>query len=252
MRPMKHSGTTLVLAGAREAHGIVAGLAESGARVIASLPEPERGVPPLPVPVRPGRFSDADEMRAWMAAQEVRRVIDASHSFDDDISNLAAEICSTGGIPYLRVLRDGWAQTSADRWTRFPTISEAVRAVPQDARIFSNTGFGSLRHYAAFPGQRLFLRQTGQAEATPPWPFVTIVPGQPPFSEAQECGLFKELAVTGLICRDVGGPASFSKLAAARALELPVLMINRPAPPPDLPLARTVQEALAWQTACPT
>ncbi|QJF50951.1 precorrin-6A/cobalt-precorrin-6A reductase [Roseobacter ponti] len=249
---MKHGGTTLVLAGAREAHGVVAGLAESGETVIASLPEPERGVPPLPVSVRQGRFSGEDEMRAWMGAQDVRRVLDASHSFDDDISNMAAEICRADGMPYLRILRDGWMHTAADRWSRFATISEAVRTVPQDARIFSNTGFGSLRHYADFPGQRLFLRQTGQAEATPPWPFVTIVAGQPPFSEAQERDLFTELAITGLICRDVGGPASFSKLAAARALGLPVLMINRPDPPPDVTLASTVAEALAWQAACPT
>ncbi|WP_282128616.1 precorrin-6A/cobalt-precorrin-6A reductase [Roseobacter litoralis] len=244
---MRLESTTLVMAGAREAHAVVNGLLARGRRVVASLPEEERIFDALRVPTRLGRFQSADALWGWMQDQRVGTVIDASHAFDDDISSMASEVCVTQGIRYLRLLRPPWQATLRDRWISFPSVEAAAPSVPPTARVFSNTGWLSLPAYETFSGHRLYMRQTHSVSAPPPFAFVTFVRGTPPFSQFQEENQFAELRITHLICRNVGGAASMSKLLAARARNLPVLMIERPVCPAHLKQVETVVEALAWE-----
>jgi precorrin-6A/cobalt-precorrin-6A reductase len=50
-----------------------------------------------------------------------------------------------------------------------------------------------------------------------------------------------------LICRNVGGAASMSKLLAARAMCLPVYMVRRADVTAPHRMVETVAEALAWE-----
>ena len=52
-------------------------------------------------------------------------------------------------------------------------------------------------------------------------------------------------AIEVLVTKASGGEATYAKLAAARVLGLPVLMVRRPAPPPG-PVVETVADALEW------
>jgi precorrin-6A/cobalt-precorrin-6A reductase len=237
------------MAGAREAHGLVTALLARGRKVIASLPEPERLFGDLPVPTRVGRFDGADDFAAWIGENRVSTVLDASHAFDDCLCALVSEVCARSDVRYLRILRPPWDPTARDRWKAMTSIAQAARSLPDDAIAFTNTGWPSLQEYAGFSGRRLYVRQTGEGIREAPFPFVTFVQGQPPFSQFQEQSLFAELAVTHLICRNVGGAASMSKLLAARALALQVLMIERRPPPVQRPTVETVADALAWE-AC--
>lgn len=235
------------MAGAREAHGVVTGLLARRRRVIASLPEAERVFGALPVPTRLGRFQSAEALRDWMHAQGVVTVIDASHAFDDDVSALARKVCAENGARYVRLLRPPWRQTQRDHWTCVSTIKLAATSVPATARVFSNTGWLSLPEYAAFSGRILYMRQTHSMSAPPPYSFVELVPGSPPFSQFQEENQFAALHITHLICRNIGGAASMSKLLAARARGIPVLMVERSPTPAQVAQVETVVEALAWE-----
>lgn len=244
MRPER---TTLVMGGAREAHGLITALVARRRQVIASLPEPERMFDAFPVPTRVGAFDTKDAFSDWAQAHHVSTVIDASHAFDDHICEMVSSFCTRHALRYLRLLRPPWRQTVRDRWRPVATVRQAALSIPQGARAFTNTGWLTLPDYADFKGQRLFMRQTHAPSAAPPYAFVEFVEGHPPFSQFQEQALFTELGITHLICRNVGGAASMSKLLAARALEIPVLMIARK--PPQVPHAvvDTVAEALAWE-----
>ncbi|WP_187432204.1 Precorrin-6A reductase [Roseobacter fucihabitans] len=244
---MKEDQTTLVMAGAREAHGVIAGLLGRGRRVIASLPEPERVFEPIPVPTRIGGFEQADDMCAWLQQNGVGCVIDVSHAFDAEVSDMAAQVSGAQKVRYMRLLRPSWRATRQDGWEFYDTISAAARDVPQAARVFSNTGRASLPAFADFSGQALFLRQTGPSQHPPPYPFVKYIVGTPPFSQKSEEILFQELRISRLICRNVGGAASRSKLLAARRLGIRVSMIERPPAPEGMPQVSTVAEALAWE-----
>ena len=48
-----------------------------------------------------------------------------------------------------------------------------------------------------------------------------------------------------LVTKASGGEATYAKLVAARRLGLPVLMVQRPPPPPG-PVVDSVAAALAW------
>ena len=236
----------LVLAGAREAHDIVARLSERGHPVLASLPEPERTFAPLPVETRIGRFGSGAEMRDWMARQAPRAVIDAGHAFEGEVSTQAAEACATLGLPYLRLLREPWAAQIGDRWIRAADVPDAAARVPPGARVFSNTGRASQGDYAGFRGQVLFLRQTEERGASPPFGFLRYDVSQPPYTRNSELELFRKLRIDVLICRNVGGTDSIAKVRAARALGLQVIMIARPAPPTGAQVVTTVAEAMNW------
>lgn len=244
---MVGGGRILVMAGAREAHGLIAGLLSRGRDVIAALPEPERGFDPLPVPTRVGTFDTSADFADWIEAREVTCVIDASHAFEGALAQQTAHICARRDLRYLRVLRPAWRASRSDRWTSYPSVRAAARDVPERARVFSNTGRASLPELADFSGGVLFLRQTAPQDTPPPFAFVTYVMGTPPYSQFEEEALFRDLDVSLLICRNVGGAASMSKLLAARRLGIRVAMVDRPDPPVGMPRMETVAEALAWE-----
>ena len=68
------------------------------------------------------------------------------------------------------------------------------------------------------------------------------------FDTASEIALFREHRIEVLVTKNSGGTATEAKLAAARALALPVVMIERPALPPGA-RAASPEEAEAWVLA---
>ena len=226
---------------------MISGLRSRRRNVVTSMPEAPRQFDSLLAPARLGSFDTEQAFDTWVASKKADCVIDASHAFDDHISTMAHAVCMRRGLPYLRVLRKSWIATFRDRWSVCTTVSEAAQSLPETARVFSNTGWLSLPQYAEFRGQKVFLRQTHAVTSEPPYPFIQWVEGTPPFSQEQEERLFSRLSVTHLICRNVGGAASMSKLLAARRLNLPVLMVSRPSPPVGANVVETVAEALAWE-----
>jgi len=61
----------------------------------------------------------------------------------------------------------------------------------------------------------------------------------------EEVALFTMLGVDVLVVKNAGGDMSRSKLDAARAMGMPVVMIKRPARPIG-PIVASVAEALDW------
>ena len=239
--------TSVVLAGAREAHGVITGLRSRRRTVVISLPEAPRQTDPLLAHARLGNFDTEEAFEEWLKSHHPACVIDSSHSFDSEVSLMAHTVCTRCDVPYLRVLRKPWVAASRDRWSVFSSVRDAAESLPDTARVFSNTGWLSLQEYAGFRGQKVFLRQSHEVHGNAPFPFVQLVEGTPPFSQEHEERLFRRLAVTHLLCRNVGGVASMSKLLAARRLDLPVHMVSRSPPPKGAQVVETVAEALAWE-----
>jgi precorrin-6A/cobalt-precorrin-6A reductase len=64
-----------------------------------------------------------------------------------------------------------------------------------------------------------------------------------PFTPDGERRLMREHGIAVLVTKDSGGAAP--KLAAARELGLPVVLVDRP-PAPDAARVETVEEAVEW------
>jgi precorrin-6A/cobalt-precorrin-6A reductase len=72
----------------------------------------------------------------------------------------------------------------------------------------------------------------------------TLLQARPPFAVEDEVALMRREAISALVTKNSGGPAD-AKLAAARLLGLPVVMIARP-PKPGAVRSSSVEEAVAW------
>lgn len=185
-------------------------------------------------------------MQVEMAQAGFAAVIDAGHVFDRSVTAQANAAATALELPILRLERAAWSTVGHRRWQAVPDVATANRLIPQGARVFCTTGWDSLPDYTRFRGVVLMLRQTRRHDRPAPYPFVELMFGDPPFDARQEEALFAKLGVDVLVCRNIGGTASRPKLEAAAALDLDVILIDRPAAPEGLQVVADVGAALDW------
>ena len=140
--------------------------------------------------------------------------------------------------------RPGGAEPG-DRWIEVADLTEAARRLPDlGRRAFLSVGHKDL---AAFAGlsEVWFLVRTIEAPEPLPLERALWLQGRGPFPLDAELALLRAQRIDVLVTKASGGEATYAKLAAARALGLPVIMLRRPPPPPG-PLVATVAAALDW------
>jgi precorrin-6A/cobalt-precorrin-6A reductase len=235
---------------------IIGGTAEARALAEACAPRPDlavmtslagrtRAPRDLPGEVRVGGFGGAAGLARFLRARAIDRLIDASHPFAEQIGRHAAAACQLTGIPRLRLLRPPWRRQEGDRWIEVADLTEAARHLPElGRRAFLTVGHKDL---AAFGGlaDLWFLIRTIEPPEPLPLEQALWLHARGPFPLAAELALLRAHRIDVLVTKASGGAATYGKLAAARALGLPVLMLRRP-PLPEGPLVPTVAAALEW------
>jgi precorrin-6A/cobalt-precorrin-6A reductase len=236
----------LILGGTGEAAALARALAgRPDLAVTTSLAGRTREPLPLPGEVRVGGFGGAGGLEVFLRETGVERVIDATHPFAARISANAARACAAAEIPRLRLLRPPWTPRPGDRWHEVADAAAAARLLPALGRsAFLTLGHGELEAFAGLEGVRLVVR-TIEPPAGPPPVAARWIHARSPFRLADEVALLERHAIDVLVTKASGGEATYPKLAAARALGRPVIMIRRPPPPPG-PLVTSVAAALAW------
>lgn len=237
----------LLLAGTAEARALAGRLApDPRFEAVASLAGATRRPAALPIPTRIGGFGGQEAQEKWMQKNGISVVVDATHPFATHISQRTQAICAASGLPYLRLQRPGWQARPGDLWSRVPSLSAAAEALAPGATAFLATGRSSLGAFAARPDVTLHLRVVDPPEAPFAHPKGGYEVGKPPADPSEEERLFKALGVDVVVTKDAGG-AAVAKLDAARALALPVLMVDRPAlaAPPGA-LVDSVDAAFDW------
>ena len=237
----------MVLAGSAEAREIAQTCAQRGAQVRALVSEPPRGANPMPVPCALLDFADPAAVDTALAGCDA--VVDASHGFDAALSMQGIAAARRAGLPVVSYVRPLWPVDATLNMTAARDVAAAMRLVKAKERVFSAAGWASLRDCATFPGETLFLRQTSPHDRAPPFPFVMLSFGTPPFDVASEVALFKSLGIHRLLCRNLGGRASWPKVAAALELGLAVTLIDRPAMPAGGATVSSTQAAIDWVAA---
>ena len=233
----------LILGGTSEAYALAAALAgEQDLRVTTAL----AGVtasPRLPAGAcRIGGFGGINGLLAYLEAEHVALLVDASHPFAARITANAHRAAAGAGLPYLRLERAPWRPVAGDRWHRVANLEDAIAILPElnAQRVFAALGARIVQRLGDLPC-RFVLRGI---EPPPDLPSnVTWLGARGPFSTADEHALLAAHRIDALLCRNSGGEATRAKLAAARQLGLPVVMIDRP-PAPAVPVAMDVATAV--------
>ncbi len=237
--------TVLLLAGTGEGKALAKALAAAHIPAIASLAGATRAPDTMDLPTRVGGFGGGEAFRSCLAENEIRAVVDATHPFATRITQRTCEICRDLDLPYLHVLRPAWEPVPGDRWHFIDAEEDAVKLISPGQTVFLGTGRQTLEKFANLAGCRVICRQIDPPTGPFPFPGGEFLIGRPPFPVVDEIILFERLGVDWLVVKNAGGEASRTKLTAARAKQIPVIMINRP-PMPDADRVETVDDAMTW------
>jgi precorrin-6A/cobalt-precorrin-6A reductase len=232
-----------VLGGTAEARRLAAELAGQ-VRVISSLAGRVRS-PALPVgEVRIGSFGGASGLRTWLRDNHIDAVIDATHPFASVMTATAAAVTTELGIPLVVLRRPGWRETLGDTWHWVATVAEAAETVPA-SRVFLTTGREELAAFAHLD-THWFLARSVEPPRPPVPRNLEIILDRGPFTVDGELELMRAHDIEVLVTKDSGGEMTSAKLAAARQLGLPVVIVRRPPLPPGVHTVPAVPDAVSW------
>jgi precorrin-6A/cobalt-precorrin-6A reductase len=240
----------LILGGTTEARALADALAtRPGLDVTTSLAgrtiEPRRPKGNI----RVGGFGGAIGMADYLKSAAIDQVIDATHPHAAAISAHAVEACRIAGRPLLRFERKAWVPQMGDRWIVVDNLAAAARVAPEmGRRAFLTIGVKELAAFAA-AGKIWFLVRLVDRPAGPiPLRDHELILARGPFTLGDERALMEGHRIDLVIAKNSGGEATYAKIAAARELGLPVLLLRRPALPPA-ETASSIAEAIGWVEA---
>ena len=243
----------LILGGTAEGRALAAAAEArfgSALTVISALAGRTRA-PLLPAgEVRIGGFGGAEGLAAYLRDERIGLLVDATHPFATQISAQACAAAAQAGAQRLVLVRPPWRRVAGDRWIEVETVEDAAAAIPAGAnRVFLTVGVRSLAPFAGRRNCWFLVRLVDAPVEAIPLARHRLICARGPFAEADERALLAEHRIDCLVTRASGGEATVAKLAAARALGLPVVMVRRPPPPPGTQ-AGSVDDALAWIGKC--
>ncbi len=237
----------LILGGTTEGSALAVALAGDGRfRPVLSLAGRTRS-PVLPaVPARRGGFGGVAGLAAYLVAEGVGALMDATHPFAATMHGNAAAAALQAGVPRLVVSRPAWVAGPGDRWTEVAGMAEAVAALgPVPRRVFLTVGQQELAPFRAAPWHDYLVRSVEAPDALSLPPGARCIAARGPFEVEGERALLAEAGIEVVVTKNSGGTAVAAKLGAARLLGIPVVLVARPAAPMP-PVVGTVGEALEW------
>lgn len=237
----------LILGGSGEAAGLARALA-GDARYDVTLSLAGRTAEPaeLPGKLRKGGFGGPEGLARTLVEERFDALIDATHPFANEMKRNAVEAARATSVKFLAIRRPAWVQREGDRWIKVESIEAAAAAIgPTPRRVFLTTGRMELAPFKQ-ASQHFYVLRSVEAPAPEELPpRVELIIARGPFKLEDETRLLREHAIEAIVSKNSGGTATSAKLEAARALGIPVIMVERP-DLPDAPFVATVAEALAW------
>ena len=232
-----------MLGGTTEASLLAKGLAD--ARIDAVFSYAGRTAVPVtqPLPQRIGGFGGVDGLTKWLRDEKITHVIDATHPFAAQMSRHAFEACAALHLPLAALERPPWPVEPG--WSEVQDIDHAAQSLPQQpARVFLAIGRQHVGVFASAPQHHYLLRLIDEP-AAPLLPCSTTVIARGPFDVAGDLALLRDNGIDIVVTKNSGGIGAEAKLTAARTLDLPVIMVARPALPPR-PSFASVAQILQW------
>lgn len=203
-----------------------------------------------PGAIRIGGFGGVDGLRRYLEDAAIDLLVDATHPFATQISaNAVAAARSSAAIPRVALVRPPWRPQPGDDWRIVDDAEEAAALLPSVGSVaFLTVGPGELAAFRSVEGVAFAIRMIEPPAEPLTLQETVLILGKGPFDLENERALLQEHRIDVLVTKNSGGAATEAKLTAARAAQIPVLMIDRP-PPPSGPRVKSVDAALDWIAA---
>jgi precorrin-6A/cobalt-precorrin-6A reductase len=237
----------LILGGTTEARVLAGALADRDhAAVTLSLAGRTAKPLPLPVPTRVGGFGGVEGLIKYLQAEKIGALVDATHPYAQTISENAARAAEACDVPLLALRRPAWAKVSGDQWIEVGSVADAVAALGQaPRRVFLALGRKEIGPFESAPQHTYLVRSVDPIDPPLAVPHAIYLTARGPFSEADDRALLERHRIDVIVAKNSGGDAAYGKIAAARAMHLPVVMLTRPKLP-EAPSVETVDAVVAW------
>jgi precorrin-6A/cobalt-precorrin-6A reductase len=237
----------LILGGTTEARLLSESLAvDARFRALLSFAGRTQSLRAPETPHRVGGFGGSEGLARFLRDDGVDVLIDATHPFAAQISSNAVHAARATALPLLRVVRPAWQARAGDRFVLVASMAEAAQVLgTTPRRVFLSIGRLEVAAFSAAPQHDYLIRAIDPFD--PPLPNARVLCARGPFTVQAEHALFVQERIEVLVSKNAGSEATSAKLRAARALGLPVIMVDRPL----LPCADEVsslEDALTWLT----
>ena len=197
---------------------------------------------PENVHVRSGGFGGAKALSHWLSKKNISAVVDATHPFSKQIKENVDRACHQQQIHRLTLTRPKWEQLPDDQWHNVFDIQMAATTIKSHGkRAFISVGRQELQQFSQLNGIELVIRSIEPPTEKSFLSGQTYITGRGPFTVKEEIELLRAHAIDVIVTKNSGGKATYAKIAAARQLCLPVIIIERPL----IPIGETVETATA-------
>jgi precorrin-6A/cobalt-precorrin-6A reductase len=244
---MERKKRLLILGGSTDAAELAARAATiANLEVITSLAGRTRAPIIRSTNTRIGGFGGISGLIEYIQQEQIDLIIDATHPFAEQISANALAAATTVGIPMVKLLRPAWDKIEGDRWIEVENNETAAKILPDLAqRVFLTIGRQELSTYAGIPNIWFLMRAIDPPDENTPIPAGKLLTQRGPFSLEEERALLEEYRIEAIVSKNSGGSATYAKIVAARAMGIPIVMVQRPFVPRDS-FVVNVELALGW------
>jgi precorrin-6A/cobalt-precorrin-6A reductase len=236
----------LILGGTSEAIALATALAQYPHLEITTSLAGRTQKPAVPGLVRTGGFGGTAGLINYLQSQQVYALIDATHPFAAQMSWNAAAAAIAVGIPHLMVVRPPWQKIEGDHWIEVEHNTAAAAALSGLAnRVFLTIGRQELAAYATLEDLWFLMRMIDPPALDAAIPQGLLLLERGPFSLEGERSLLSKHCIEAVVSKNSGGEATYAKIIAAREMNLPVVMVQRPQIPEAMQ-AKTIDDAVRW------
>lgn len=226
----------LILGGTAEGRAVAAQLTEQDIPVITSYAGRVKK-PVIPQgELRIGGFGGLYGLINFIVTEEITHVVCAVHPYAVQMRNHAIMATLTLGMPLYCINRPGWKPFPGDQWHHVSTVWEAFDVVKQlgthvyhGAQVFNTLGRSSLPYCAADELNHYLIRLVEEPEPHEELPAQhELILDRGPYDAKSEIKLMQEHQIDLVISKNSGGSYTYAKIEAARHLQIPVVMVDRP------------------------
>lgn len=222
-----------LIGGTQESARIARAFAEQQISCIVTVTtESARSLYPSSLPIRVGKLTPAD-LKMFLREHFVFAIVDASHPFAAEISQLAIAIAGELKLPYLRFER---ANVSGEPLLTFPNLAALLETnLLVGERVLLTLGYRSLPQFAQWHDRAvLFARILPSAEALSAAHAAgfggdRLIALRPPISAELEAALWRQWQISIVVTKASGAAGGEDvKQQVAAELNVKLVTIDRP------------------------
>jgi precorrin-6A/cobalt-precorrin-6A reductase len=204
---------------------------------------------PAPIPQRIGGFGGPEGLMAYLRAERIDALIDATHPFAARMSANAVAACRATATPLVVFTRPPWTPQEGDRWIDVATMEAAADALGLTRKtVLLTQGRLQLAAFARAPQHRYIVRAIDPPAEAAALADCRLILARGPFALHDELKLMREEKVEILVTKNSGGRATYPKIEAARTLGVGVVVVKRPKPP-EAETLHDLDSVTAWISA---